>query len=141
MKVLIDTNVVLDWLMNRRPFGEIAKAIMEKCILGDLEGYLAGHTLADLFYILRKDFEVRKRKKLLLFLCDSMKIIPEDKKTIERALINDKWNDLEDGLQMQCAKNAHLDYIITRNTKDFINSFVPAIQPETFLDLYEKNGF
>lgn len=65
---------------------------------------MTSHTLSDLFYILRKNFDVEKRKKLFLFLCEHMNIIPEDKETIEKALSCEKWNDLEDGLQMQWQK-------------------------------------
>ena len=66
IRVLIDTNIVLDWLMCRKPFQEHARFIMEKCLFGDLDGYLTAHSISDLFYILRKDFDVNKRKKLLL---------------------------------------------------------------------------
>lgn len=137
MRVLIDTNILLDWLMNREPFHQNATKIMENCLFGSLEGFLASHTLPDLFYILRRDFTVGKRKELLILLCDNMKVIPEDQETIKAALTNDNWLDLEDGLQMQCAVMEELDYIITRNLKDFETSKVKAISPEQFLALIQ----
>jgi len=137
MQVLIDTNVVLDWLMRREPFQADAKYIMEKSMFGDVEGYLTAHMLADLFYILRKDFDVRKRKELLMLLCNTMDIISEGKESIKAALSNEAWNDLEDGLQMQCAADKNLDYIVTRNIKDFKDSEVMPILPEQFIALYE----
>lgn len=112
IRVLIDTNIVLDWLMCREPFQENARFIMEKCLFGDLDGYLTAHSISDLFYILRKDFDVNKRKKLLLLLCDNMNVIIEDKDTIKTVLMNEKWTDFEDGLQMQCALREELEYSI-----------------------------
>lgn len=138
IRVLIDTNIVLDWLMSREPFQENARFIMEKCLFGDLEGYLTAHSISDLFYILRKDFDVNKRKKLLLLLCDNMKVIIEDKDTIKTVLMNDKWMDLEDGLQMQCASMEGLDYIVTRNIKDFQESLVLPVLPEQLIALYKS---
>ena len=72
MRVLIDTNVILDWLMCREPFHEAARRVMEESMFGDLEGYIAAHSLTDLFYILRKDFDIAKRKSLLMFLCERL---------------------------------------------------------------------
>lgn len=114
MRVLIDTNIILDWLMSREPFQENARYIMEKCLFGDLEGYLTVHSLTDLFYILRKDFDVDKRKELILLLCDNMNIIAENKETVKSVLKNTSWSDLDDGLQMECAYHEKLDYIVTR---------------------------
>lgn len=137
MRVLIDTNIVLDWLMSREPYLESARYIMEKCLFGDLEGYLTVHSLTDLFYILRKDFDVDKRKKLILLLCDNMNIIAEDKAAVKAALGNEDWRDLEDGLQMECASQEALDYIVTRNIKDFKMSAVLPVLPEQMIELYK----
>ncbi|MEZ3467880.1 MAG: PIN domain-containing protein [Schaedlerella sp.] len=138
MQILIDTNVILDWLMHREPFSENAKYIMEEAMFGNVEGYLTAHTFSDLFYILRKDIDVSKRKLLLLLLCEYFHIIVENKETIRMALLNERWNDLEDGLQMQCAIEKNLDYIVTRNKKDFSSSKVKAILPEEWIELYKR---
>lgn len=138
IRVLIDTNIVLDWLMCREPFQENARFIMEKCLFGDLDGYLTAHLISDLFYILRKDFDVNKRKKLLLLLCDNMNVIIEDKDTIKTVLMNEKWTDFEDGLQMQCALREELEYIVTRNIKDFQDSLVMPVLPGQLIALYKS---
>ncbi len=138
MQILIDTNVILDWLMHREPFSENAKYIMEEAMFGNVEGYLTAHTFSDLFYILRKDIDVSKRKQLLLLLCEYFHIIVENKETIRMALLNERWNDLEDGLQMQCAIEKNLDYIVTHNKKDFSSSKVKAILPEEWIELYKR---
>lgn len=137
MRVLIDTNIILDWLMSREPFQENARYIMEKCLFGDLEGYLTVHSLTDLFYILRKDFDVDKRKELILLLCDNMNIIAENKETVKSVLKNTSWSDLEDGLQMECAYHEKLDYIVTRNIKDFRTSSILPVLPKQLIELYK----
>ena len=139
MRILIDTNVILDWLMCREPFQKEAKRIMEESIFGDLEGYITAHSLTDLFYILRKDFNVEKRKELLLLLCEHLQIIPEDANTIKSALNQKEWLDLEDGLQMQCARERNLDYIVTRNIRDFSASSIPVLMPGALMEFYDKN--
>ena len=140
IRILIDTNIILDWLMCREPFQAHAKWIIQESMFGDLEGYVTAHSLTDLFYILRKDFDVPKRKELLLLLCEHLQIIPEDADIIKDALNQEAWTDLEDGLQMQCAKERTLDYIITRNIKDFSGSPVQPLLPEAFISICQKEN-
>lgn len=135
IKALIDTNVILDWIMVREPFADAAKRVMEECIFGEIKGYLAAHTITDLFYILRKDFNVKERKEILILLCNKLNVVEENCQMIKTALNNEEWNDLEDGLQMQCAIEEDVDYIVTRNIVDFKSSKIQAISTEEFMDL------
>jgi predicted nucleic acid-binding protein len=135
--LLIDTNIVLDWILERRPLADPAKRVIELCINGDLRGYLAAHTILNIFFIVRKEKSVAERKEILLMLCDSFEIINVEKVMIICALENEKWNDLEDGLQMHCAAHEKLDYIITRNIKDFTHSEIKALLPEDFIKMRE----
>ncbi len=132
MRVLIDTNVILDWIMVREPNATNAGKIMEKCLFGGVEGYVTAHSLTDIFYILRKDFSVEKRKQLLLLLCEGMNVIAENRQTILHALNRREWQDIEDALQMQCAKEAEVEYIVTQNLRDFCTSEIKAICEEEF---------
>lgn len=132
IKILIDTNVILDWIMAREPNATNAKQIMEQCLFGQVQGYVTSHSLTDIFYILRKDYSVEKRKQLLKLLCEGMSIIPENCQTILRALNRKEWQDLEDALQMQCAKEVGVEYIVTQNLKDFQISEVKAVCEEEF---------
>ena len=132
ISILIDTNVILDWIMVREPNASNAKQIMEQCIFGQIEGYVTSHSLTDIFYILRKDYSVDRRKQLLQLLCESINVIPEDSQTILRALNHKEWQDIEDALQMQCAKDVGVRYIVTQNLKDFSTSEIDAISEEDF---------
>ena len=92
----------------------------------------------DLFYIIDKSFPIDEKKKLLQLLLSRNEIISESKKDIASFISNNDWTDLEDGLQMQCAANYKLDYIITRNLDDFTTSAIPAISMESYLDLLKN---
>jgi len=134
--LLIDTNVVLDWMMDREPFAQDSTKVLEICFDGKAKGYLVGHTILNAFYISRGCLNVDERKKILLHLCGNFIIIGIDKQTIIEALQNPSWKDLEDGLQMHCATTANVDYIITRDTKDFATSPIQALTPEEFLKMH-----
>lgn len=141
MRVLIDTNIILDWLMNREPFHDAAECVIRECLFGELEGYITSHSITDLFYILRKDFSFDNRKQLLLLICRYFQIIPEDKTAIMTVLNDEHFRDIEDGLQIICAASERLDYIITRNISDFKYSVIPAIKPADFLSLLKEGEF
>ena len=133
MKVLIDTNVILDVLCKRKGFYENAATIMKCCEVSKLTGVISALTVPNIVYIMRKELDGQKTKEIieklqLLFLVADLKA--ED---IKKALALD-FADFEDALQSVCAQRIHAEYIITRNTKDFTTSPVPAIEPAELLE-------
>lgn len=136
MVVLIDTNIILDMLVKRQPYLEAAIKIVNLCTEKIIRGCLAAHTVSNLFYILRKEYSVTQRREMLMALCRVFEISEINGEKIAKALKNDQFEDFEDCLQDECAASLKADYIVTRNTKDFTNSKVPAIQPEEFLKLF-----
>ncbi|GHV96067.1 PIN domain-containing protein [Spirochaetia bacterium] len=136
MVALIDTNVILDALVDREPFATKAREILAHCSQKKFSGYFAGHTIPDIFYILRKDYSIVQRKDMLLGVCRTMDVVGIDKSMLIDALTNGKFDDVEDCLQAECAASIGADYIITRNTTDFFASPIPAITPEEFLAKY-----
>lgn len=137
MHVLIDSNVILDWIQKRSDFYDSALSIMKLCIFGKLNGYVTSHSLCDIFYILRKDLETEKRLNLIRLLAERFVVIPEI--DFETVSANPETRDLEDSLQMICAKNYELNYIVTRNIKDFETSAVKPILPDEFLELTKNS--
>ena len=134
MKILIDTNIILDLIQSREPFSENASKIINSCIKKENEGYISAHSLSDIFFILRKDKTVEERKALILNLCSFFIVIPEDKNFYTAVCQNNNWNDLEEGFQMKCTDFEKLDYIVTRDAgKGFNNSPVKVISAEDFL--------
>ncbi len=134
MVVLIDTNVIIDFLQNREAHGENANKIISLCANKTITGFMAAHSVSNAFYILRKDYSVKERKEMLLNLCSIIDIVDLDKQKIISSLLNEDFSDFEDCLQMECAKQINVDYIVTRNLQDFTASSISAILPVDFLN-------
>lgn len=133
MVVLVDTNVVLDYISKREPYAADAYKIVELCTRKKIDGCIAAHTITNLFFILRKELSEEKRRTTLLKMCRIFTVVNVDSSKLISALNNDKFSDLEDCLQDECANEFNSDYLITRNLKDFANSKVKAIEPSEFL--------
>jgi|GEM_PF-2945455 len=76
-----------------------------------------------------------ERKNMLIDLCENFNIVGISTKIVIEVLKNDDWEDFEDGLQIQCAYNSDVDYIITRDPRGFEASNVQALSPDKFLKL------
>ena len=135
MKVLLDTNVLIDYMVSREPFTSDARNIILLCKNKEADGYLAAHSIMNTFFILRHDYSVSDRRSMLLDFCKFLTVEGIDQKKIIASLENEDFYDVEDCLQTECAINCGADYIVTRNVKDFQNSSVPAILPNDFLKL------
>lgn len=87
MKVLVDTNVILDDLMGRKEYFHNADKIIKLCADKKIEGILAAHTIPNLFYILRKTMDINMRKQVILDLCNIFNIEPINREKIFRVLL------------------------------------------------------
>jgi predicted nucleic acid-binding protein len=134
--VLFDTNIILDFLEEREPFNETANVLFKACDEHKINGYIAAHSIPDIFYILRKDYSVDERKDMLLGVCETMKVAGIDRDKLVAALTNKDFADFEDCLHIECAKSVNAAYIVTRNPTDFAGSAVPILEPEAFLRLF-----
>jgi predicted nucleic acid-binding protein len=134
-KILIDTNVILDYLLMREPFQEDADKVVKLCVDNKVRGCIAAHSIPNLFYILRKDCNDSERRNMLINICRIFDVEGIDRTKLINALNDDDFSDFEDCLQAECAKSYGADYIITRNLKDFLNSDVPAVTPSEFLQM------
>ena len=133
-KILIDTNVLLDYLLTREPFYEDAREIMLACTEGKVKGCIAAHSISNIFFILRKDYNVKERREVLLNLCSIFDIEGIDQNKLLAGLQNEDFSDFEDCLQMECAKAYGAEYIVTRNVADYSTSEVKAILPKDYLE-------
>jgi len=132
MKVLIDTNVIIDYLADREPFADQAEKIIELCESGELTGLLTASAATDVYYILRKQEGHAKTLEYLRTLFSVLDIVEVSKNDLLRAMELD-MPDFEDALVSQCAKRAKAEQIVTRNSQDFLRSAVPPISPEELL--------
>lgn len=134
-RILIDTNVLLDYLLTREPFYEDAKNIVSACVDGKVKGCIAAHSISNMFFILRKDYSAKERREILSDLCTILDVEGIDKAKLLSGLQNEDFSDFEDCLQMECAKSYGAGYIITRNISDYKTSEVKAIMPKDYLEL------
>lgn len=135
MRVLIGTNILIDYFAKRPAFFENARTIIKMCMEKKLEGCIAAHSVTNAFYILRKDLSLPDLREALTLLCDVVEVVGIDKNKLLKAIGDESFADIEDRLQTECALYHGAKYIITRNIKDFAQSSVPAILPEEFLNL------
>jgi predicted nucleic acid-binding protein len=134
MNVLIDTNVVLDVLLDRAPFVGDSSAVWNACDAGKAVGYITATTLTTIYYIVEKT----KDRPSALAAVDSclaaFEIAPVYRETLEAAR-RLAGKDFEDDVQIAAAVTSFLDAIVTRNTPDFVASPVKVLAPGEFLRL------
>lgn len=138
IKILLDTNILLDYILTREPFYDNAKEVILACTSGAVKACIAAHSISNMFFILRKEYEPKERRKLLLNICKIFDIEGIDKEKLVSGLKNDDFCDFEDCLQMECARAYEAKYIVTRNVSDYDNSVIQAILPEDFLKIIES---
>ena len=135
MKVLIDTNIIIDVISKRTGY-EDSLRLFKYCESGRVGGVISATTVTDILYILRKHIdpnEVRAVVQTLLLIIDIASI----GKGEIAAAFSSEMKDFEDAVQSACAKRIGADYIVTRNLKDFEKSVVKAITPMEALELFK----
>ena len=132
-KVLIDTDVLLDFFFDRKPFAEFSTEVLNLCEANKLKGFTTPVIISNVYYLLRKtakhDIIIEKLKQLLTII----EIIKMDKNAVINAL-NSNFKDFEDALQnFSAIDNGSISVILTRNIKDFKTSELAVLTPETYL--------
>lgn len=132
MVLLIDTNVVLDVLLNRPEFVKASSMIWKICETEQAKGYISALTYANMMYVMRKQLTSEQIEEVFCKLNLIFEFVDFSSAVLERA-VNMKWKDFEDAVQSATAESVHADYIITRNLKDFTQSKVMAFTPAELL--------
>jgi len=134
-KILIDTEVILDFFFDRKPYSESSTIILSLCERGLLEGFITPVIISNTYYILRRTAKHEKVIEKLKQLLTITNVLQMDKLVIEKAL-NSGFKDFEDALQNYAAINyGQIEVIITRNVKDFKKSEIGVLTPESFVKL------
>jgi predicted nucleic acid-binding protein len=133
MRVLFDSDVVLDFVLDRGPFAEPAAALFELYRRGSIDCYVSGITIVNVFYVTRKLKGVGVARHAVEGLLAALMVC-----TIDRNVLNDAYrlpfSDYEDAVQHACAVASRLDAIVTRNLEDYKNATLPVFAPADFLD-------
>jgi predicted nucleic acid-binding protein len=133
IKVFVDTNILVDLLSDRKPFSKFAIELFQRAENKEIELFTSSHSVATTHYLLKKYLEEKLLREILLSLTDYVGIISIDSEMIKRGL-KSKHKDFEDSLQMLAANSiGKLDYLVTRNLKDFKDSEVKALSPDELL--------
>jgi predicted nucleic acid-binding protein len=133
MKLLIDTNIVLDALMTREPWAAPAQAVLLTVAEEKADGYITASSFTDLYYLLHKHMRDNEQtKQALLGLLASINVLDVNGRDCEKAF-ELPMPDYEDALLAYCAKRHKMDYIVTRNPKHFDGSPVKPISPDELL--------
>jgi len=128
VRVLVDTNVVLDVLLDRRPFAEAATKIFALVEESRIEGFLCATTVTTIEYLLGQSLAPVKAREALQRLISLFEIAPVNRPVLEQAL-RSGISDFEDAVLEQAGRLVDVDAITTRNTRDFKNSSVTVFDP------------
>lgn len=139
MKVLIDTNVILDVLCKRPEFYENSAKIFKLCEIKKISGIVSALSVPNIVYIMRKELDGEKISDILEKL-SLIFTIADLKGDDLRKAVKLGFKDYEDALQSVCASRVRADYIVTRNTSDFTGSKVTAVSPLELLELMWVNA-
>lgn len=138
MIVLVDANVILDYVTSREPYYQEAYKVIDMCHSGLVKGYLAFHSVSIIWYVLRKYMNDNDRRLWLKTILQALRITGASHESVIKAVDMDNFADFEDCLQDRCADSVHAQYIITNNVKDFKESAITAITPRDFIRLTES---
>lgn len=137
MRALIDTNVIVDALTSREPWKDSAEQIFLLAANRCLELYITASSATDIYYLARKHLHsVEQAKQVMGKLYSLMGILPVTREECVAALAS-SVNDYEDAVAERAALKANVDYIITRNVKDYQFGMVDTILPDDLIALME----
>lgn len=140
MKVLMDTNVIVDALTSREPWKESAEKIFLMAANCVVDAYITASTVTDIYYLVRKYLHsTEQAKRVMGKLYSLMEILTVTRNECVDALAS-AVNDYEDAVIERTAAKADMDYIITRNVKDYQNGMIKAILPNDFITLMEEDA-
>lgn len=127
MKVFLDTNILIDFLSNRPPFTQEAVQVFQLSENGKIQLFTSTHVLATTHYILKKYVDDAELRMTLTEISEMVHVVDVTSVALKTAL-KSPHKDFEDAIQIATAEQiSGLDYILTRNLKDFKTSSVPAI--------------
>jgi predicted nucleic acid-binding protein len=133
MKILLDTNVVMDIIEEREPFYKDSIAMLKLISAIKAECYFSASSVKDVFYLVRQHTgDLNKAKNAIALISNFAIFCDTTKQDIQEAL-SSKIVDFEDAVLVASAIRDKLDFVITRDIKDFAHSIVPAISPAEFL--------
>ena len=138
--IFLDTNVLIDFFADRRPFAMEAARLFNYAFKKKIKLYISTVSCNNIYYILRQSYSHNETIKMLSELNEWTDMIDVSKEVIKKSLKSD-FKDFEDAIQYNCAISFNkIDFVVTRNTKDFKASTLPVLTPKEALTLIEGLG-
>src|SRR5258706_2503335 len=137
-RILLDVNVVLDVLVDRKPLADDSSCVWAAVERGHLKGWLAAHGVTTVYYLVRSARGRAAARRTVDDILRVLDVARVDDEVIRRALRLD-WPDFDDAVTAAAAEAAHCDAIVTRDPKGFPRSPVRVITPEAAVPLFLKD--
>jgi len=131
--VLLDSNVIVDYALQRPDFIENANRIFEIIEAGTLVGYISSSAVTDVYYIVERKMTRGYAWETIEYVYQTLRIIPVIRETIRGAL-DSEMDDFEDAVQAAAAQDCDIDIVITRDKTGFHDSGLNIYSPEEFLE-------
>ena len=137
-RVLIDTNIVVDFFLKLPEFFDAADMIFQAVRDRKIVGCLSASVVTDLYYILGRRVNEQYARDVVEVIYTAFRILTIDRRLIREAL-DAPMDDFEDAVQAVTAKKIGVTAVVTRDKKGFINSGLQVYSPEEFLDTLKMN--
>ncbi len=135
---MVDTNVVLDVLLDRHPHAEASAAVWAAIETGSWKGFLAAHAITTIHYLVRKELGIARAKRTVSAILTVFDVATVDGVVLQEAL-QLSLTDFEDSVTAAAAQLAGCDFIVTRDPKGFRGSPIRSLTPEAFIPLLDHN--
>ena len=127
MRVLIDTNIIIDAVCEREPFSDAAKDLLLLCASEEIEGYISAKSIIDIRYIAKKYIHNEEEARYIInVLVDFLSVVDLTNEDCINAIFSN-YKDYEDAVLIECAKRNDIDIIVTRNLKDFTQTSIKVM--------------
>ncbi len=137
--IFIDTNVIIDFFANRKPFSIEAALLFNYSFNKKINIYISAVSYNNIYYILRQSCSHTETIKMLTELNEWTDTVEVSKDIINKSL-KSNFKDIEDAIQYNCAKSLKkIDFIVTRDTKDFKTSSIPILTPNEAVTVIESS--
>ena len=131
-QILFDSDVLIDVLAQRQPFVTASAQALNRVTQPQVQGFVSGHAVTNIFYILRRQVGSETAREFLSRLLQHLQVASVTDEVI-RAALQSSITDFEDAVTSEAANAAGVEVIVTRNTPDFVDSSIPTVLPEEFL--------
>lgn len=134
MKVLFDTNVLIDFLLDRAPFADAATDLLSRVDRGQIKGMACATSITTIFYLVQKALGKSEARRHIATLLSILDVAPVSRTTLERAA-DSAVTDYEDAVVIEAGRQANATCIVTRDERDFAKSPIPAYSPVSLIGL------